>query len=272
MRRRCGFTLIELLLVMVLLGISVVGASRVIRAFSSMYDDQAEQDSLVSQSRFVLERLNRELRDITPYSVRLSSSGQNQCLEFVPFTHSGRYRNLPLSPDTRSYLDVVSLDTSFTASAGQYLLVYPTQSSDVYSNSGQRVQLASTPLGNDGDGNSATYRLQFTAATSFSQGSPAQRYFLLDNPVSYCVQAGQLWRYQGYTWQSSQPMPGAGLAGGALMATSIINDLGTAPVFTLDNASLQRNSLIKIWLQFANSSDSNTVLSFHHLVQVQNVP
>lgn len=272
MRRISGFTLIELVLVMALLGLSIVGASRVVRAFTDMYQLQASQDQLISQSRFVLERLTRELRDVTPYSVRLASAGGIQCLEFVPFSASGRYRSISLSPDTRSYVDVISLDSQFSVAASQYLVIYPTQASDIYSSSRQRVQLAGTPLGNDGDGESATYRLQLASASSFGRGSPAQRYYLLQSPVSYCVQAGQLWRYQGYSLQSSQPMPGSGLTGGSVMASGILNNLATEPVFTTANASLQRNALITIWLRFASSNDSATELSFHHLVQVQNVP
>lgn len=272
MQRAHGFTLIELVLVMVLLGVTLVGASRVVRAFSDMYQQQSNQDQLVSQSRFVLERLTRELRDVTPNSVRLATAAGVQCLEFVPFSVSGRYRSIPLSPDTRNYVDVISLDSNFSVQANQYLVVYPTQVSDVYSSSSQRVQLAANPSGIDGDGESATYRLQLSTASSFGRGSPAQRYFVLQNPVSYCVQAGQLWRYQGYALQSIQPMPGSGLSGGSLMATGILNNVASQPVFSIAAASLQRNAMINMWLRFASSNDTATVLSFHHIVQVQNVP
>lgn len=272
MRQAQGFTLFELVLVMVLLGITLVGASRVVRAFSDIYLQQSNQDQLVSQSRFVLERLTRELRDVTPNSVRLNTAAGVQCLEFVPFSVSGRYRAITLSPDSRSFLDVISLDSNFSVQANQYLVVYPTQVSDIYSSSAQRVQLAATPLGNDADGESATYRLQLASASSFGRGSPAQRYYLLQNPVSYCVQAGQLWRYQGYSLQSTQPMPGSGLSGGSVMATGVVNNVSSQPVFAIAAASLQRNAMINIWLRFASSNDSATVLSFHHIVQVQNVP
>lgn len=267
-----GFTLLELVTVLVLLGIALVGVSTLLGNMSGMYLQSAERDKLLSESRFVLERLNRELRDAVPNSLRVSNTAGWSCLEFVPFTAVARYRNIVLAPDTTSTMDVVSMVSDFNPSAGQWLLVFPQQDFEIYSASAQKVQLHASPLSNDGDGNGFTYRLQLAQAFGFGAASPARRLYLLDTPVSYCALGNEIRRYQGYTLQSSQPVPGSGLSNGARMARNLVNNLSTQPVFVLAPPALTRNSLVQIQLEMAAVQDAGTVLSYSHLVQVSNVP
>ncbi len=267
-----GFTLLELVTVLVLLGIALVGVSTLLGNMSGMYLQSAERDKLLSESRFVLERLNRELRDAVPNSLRVSNTAGWSCLEFVPFTAVARYRNIVLAPDTTSTIDVVSMVSDFSPSAGQWLLVFPQQDVEIYSASAQKVQLHASPLSNDGDGNGFTYRLQLAQAFGFGAASPARRLYLLDTPVSYCALGNEIRRYQGYALQSSQPVPGSGLSNGALMARNLVNNLSTQPLFVLAPPALTRNSLVQIQLEMAAAQDAGTVLSYSHLVQVSNVP
>jgi len=267
-----GFTLVELVIVMVLLGIAVVGMSTLLGNMSGIYLQSAEREKLLGQSRFVLERLNRELRDAVPNSLRVNNSSSWSCLEFVPFRHIARYRNLPLAPDTANSLDVVSQDPAFAVSAGQWLLIYPSVDSDIYAASTQKVQLHNTPLLNDADGIAATRRLHLSQAFGFGTGSPATRVYLLAPPVSYCALGNEIRRYEGYALQSTQPVPGSGLSNGALMARDIVNNLNTQPMFVLASPALTRNSLVHIQLELASAQEAGTVLSYNHLVQVSNVP
>lgn len=276
MRRRPvfarGFTLVELITVLVLLGISVVGLSTLLGNMSGIYLQSTQREQLLGQSRFVLERLNRELRDAVPNSLRVSNSSSWSCLEFVPFSAVVRYRTIALRPDTLPTMDVVNQDPAFIAAAGQWLLVYPTSPADIYAVSSQKVQLHNAPQPDDGDNNSATRRLQFSQSFGFGTASPASRAYLLNSPVSYCALGNEIRRYEGYGLQSSQPLPGSGLSNGALMARQISNDLATRPVFELLPDALTRNSLVQIQLELTSEQDSGTVLSYSHLVQVSNVP
>lgn len=271
--RAGGFTLVELITVLVLLGISVVGLSTLLGNMSGIYLQSAQREQLLGQSRFVLERLNRELRDAVPNSLRVSNSSSWSCLEFVPFSAVMRYRTIALQPDTLTTMDVVSLEPNFAlaVSAGQWLLVYPTSPANIYAVSSQKVQLHNAPLVND-DGIDVTYRLQFSQAFGFGTASPATRAYLLNSPVSFCALGNEIRRYEGYGLQSSQPLPGSGLSNGALMARQISNDLTTRPVFELAPDALTRNSLVQIQLELTSEQDSGTVLSYSHLVQVSNVP
>jgi MSHA biogenesis protein MshO len=95
-----GFTLIELITVIVVLGIVSVGVSGFLRSGLQIYSDANERDQLLSQSRFVIERVSRELRAAIPNSVRLqySASADTQCLEFVPALWTSYYTTLPVIP------------------------------------------------------------------------------------------------------------------------------------------------------------------------------
>lgn len=264
-----GFTLLELVTVLALLGIALVGVSTLLGNMSGIYLQSAEREKLLGESRFVLERLNRELRDAVPNSLRVNNTAGWSCLEFVPFTAVARYRNIVLAPDTSSTMDVVSMGP-FNPIAGQWLLVFPQQDVEIYAASAQKVQLHASPLSNDG--NAFTYRLQLAQAFGFGAASPARRLYLLDAPVSYCALGNEIRRYQGYALQSSQPVPGSGLSNGALMARNLVNNLNTQPLFVLAPPALTRNSLVQIQLEMAAAQDAGTVLSYSHLVQVSNVP
>lgn len=267
MRTR-GFTLIELITVLVLLGVGVVGVATLLRSMADIYLAQNEREQLLSESRFVLERLSRELRDAVPNSLRVSNNGLVSCVEFVPFTSVVRYRNLPLQPDPQSVIEVVSL-AGFTASSGQLLLVNPLSVGDVYGNTLQKAQLQSK---SQPDSNQPVYRLQLNQPTAFASGSVARRLYLLDAPVSYCALGGEIRRYQNYNLQSSQPLPGSGLNNGALMAQQVRNDLNAQPVFVLAEPGLTRNSMLRIELVLASDADADTLLTYSQLVQVSNVP
>ena len=86
-----GFTLIELILVIVVLGILAVSVTSYIGLGARMYAETADRDQLLSQSRFAIERLVRELRNVVPNSVRVSGS----CIEFMPLLNAGRYASIP---------------------------------------------------------------------------------------------------------------------------------------------------------------------------------
>ena len=86
--RQSGFTLLELVLVMVLLGALAAFSSAFLGQGAKVYVDAVARDRLMSEVRFGLERLNRELRDAVPGSVTLSSNGS--CVQFWPIKAAAR--------------------------------------------------------------------------------------------------------------------------------------------------------------------------------------
>ena len=271
-----GFTLIELVIVMVLLGLSLSFLSNLLSNVSAMYLAQQSRALLLDQSRFVLERISRELRDATPNSVRVSNTATYSCIEFVPFTGAGRYQQLPQAPDQLNQLDVVALNPTFLPQAGQWLLIYPQSAAALYdtpaTNQGVRVQLANPPLQDDGDGVAQTYRLLLAQPFGFSAGSPVNRFYLLASPVSFCAHDNAVWRYQGYGWHRDQPVPGGGLSGAEQLASALTNPLASQPLFQLASPALSRNALVQLDIIMQSAEDPDVTLEHSYLVQISNVP
>ena len=75
----------ELLLVIVILAIVGAGTMGFISTGTKIFIDGVEREQLVADSRFVIERLSREVRNALPNSQRVAKHGSDHhCLEFVP--------------------------------------------------------------------------------------------------------------------------------------------------------------------------------------------
>jgi len=72
-----GFTLVELVMVILLLGVMATFTSQFIGIGTQIYGDASRREQLMSDARFALERLNRELRDAVPGSVRIEDEAGN---------------------------------------------------------------------------------------------------------------------------------------------------------------------------------------------------
>ncbi|WP_277994451.1 PilW family protein [Aeromonas encheleia] len=104
-----GFTLVELVMVILLLGIMATFSSQFIGIGTQIYGDASSREQLMSDARFALERLNRELRDAVPGSVRVEDSlgnvvEQGNCLRFWPIATASRY----LSPNGSGGLTIIT--------------------------------------------------------------------------------------------------------------------------------------------------------------------
>jgi len=259
-----GFTLMELIIVMLVLAILAIGSSRYIGIGARMYSDASEREQLLSAGRFAAERLQRELREATPNSVRIATQAALHCIEFAPIISAGLVQQLPTAPDYQLRLLHSAWQDEFLQLP---LSIYPQRSSDIYA-----------PAANEG----ATLLLQHKVqqlqlehtnlvaltldAYVFNTNSPERRFYLLAaSPVSYCFNAltKELRRYEAYAYQAEQPLPP--LAPGILMAKQLAQ-----VQFSAVPASLQRNNVVNIQLVFASEAGSD--LFFNHKVQLYNVP
>lgn len=261
-----GFTLIELVVVIVILAIVGTGLSNFIGLGADIYLDAVGRDQVVSQTRYAMERLTREIREALPNSIRVKANGLGtvHCIEFIPIVASSTYINIPVAPES-DHTDVILVQPPLTVTGAKKLVVYPLTNADVYT--------AEADTGNifayDGTLNAGygTATVTLDRSALFDADSPTARYYIVDNGISYCVNTvnGQLKRYSGYWPSESQETPTDDVTG-VLMAENF--QAGSTP-FSYSSATLVTNAVV----QFTFAIDrNNEVVTFHHEVHLVNVP
>ena len=268
-----GFTLVEMVTVILILGILVVGVSSFIIFGTRIFVESSSVDQVLSQSRFAVERMTRELRSALPNSMRLNSDSLTyQCVEFVPIEASTTYLTMPIIPAASASTGIVILDNTASAiRVNQFAWIYPLVDADVYSSARQKLAQVKTIAIS---GNQVT--LTFTAPTRFAEASPRQRIYFGLSPVSYCFEKGasgndlQIVRYAGYNFNTVQPNP-ATMGTGVLMAQSVANRLDNSndlPLI-LTPSSLVNNAMVHLQPRFNVNGET---FQYRHQVQVINVP
>ena len=268
-----GFTLVEMVTVILILGILVVGVSSFIIFGTRIFVESSSVDQVLSQSRFAVERMTRELRSALPNSVRVNTDSLTyQCIEFVPIEASTTYLTMPIIPDAAASTGIVILDNTASAiRVNQFAWIYPLVDADVYNSARQKLAQVKTIAIS---GNQVT--LTFTAPTRFAEASPRQRIYFGSSPVSYCFEKGasgndlQIVRYAGYNFNTVQPNP-ATMGTGVLMAQSVANRLDNSndlPLI-LTPSSLVNNAMVHLQPRFNVNGET---FQYRHQVQVINVP
>ncbi|MFT6194283.1 MAG: MSHA biogenesis protein MshO [Cognaticolwellia sp.] len=266
-----GFTLIELVTVIVILGVLATGISSFIRFGTQSYTDAADRNAVISTARFVVERLNREVRNALPNSIR-TNGVDNQCLEFVPIDKSVVYLDIPVLPEAASNnIDVLMLAGDLSPTT-QYVAVYALNSDDIYNKEPGVIEEFSSVA--NSDDRQVISTISFSNSIRFKDESPTERLYLIGSPVSYCVENQAIYRYQTYGFgpydSDGRPLSTTDTKK-VLMAEYVDNysSSGNLPPFQTSPASLQRNALALIRLKFARNLEE---IVFNNEIQVPNVP
>ena len=273
--REHGFTLIELVIVIVLLAIVSIFTFRFVGIGAEMYVAGSERLKLLDQSRFAIERITRELRNSVPNSARVRTlTDGSQCLEFVPIKVAGTYYNAPFANSSPESLDFVTMATDWSSiKAGSInndrLFIYATRPDFIYPDKvdGERRW---SRVASDQARTGQQTSLTLAPGLYFAEESPRQRLYVGRSPVSFCVQVdGKIKRYSNYGWnQTPTAPPNVDVTIGEQLIN--LTTAGTQPPFEVDNATLLRNNIVHVFLEYETSAGER--LFFNQEVHIPNAP
>ena len=260
-----GFTLIELVIVIMLIGILAISLSRVTQFSVLGYIDAKDRNRQSQSAKWITERVAREVREALPQSIRTNQVGNIHCVEFMNIVNASTDLDLPASGAVTSF-NAVEFDLNFTP--GLLVAIMPIDAAGIYSVAGTLGNVAAiADLG-------AQVQITLDGPTLFSRRSPQNRFYLLDSPVSFCLDDGngQITRYSGYAINLAQATPPVG-GNDELMAD---NFTASGAVFNYQPGTLSRAGLLQMNLRaqnrnrnFAANEESFEVF---HEVHIRNVP
>jgi MSHA biogenesis protein MshO len=262
MRCQQGFTLVEMITVIVIASILAAVTSKVITLPARGYSDSQTRATLSDTAEAVFWRMQRDIRNALPNSVRITNSGHT--LELLHVSAGGRYR-AETNAGSGNVLNFAAADTSFdimgtlSSVPSGYLVIY--NLGDVTSNAYAGTNI--TPISNT----STTTSMVFTAK-QFPLSSPSQRFFVVDTPISYVCNTStqQLTRYSGYTITAAQASTPSGASSVAMQVNNV-----SACSFTYSTATSTRNGLVELQFTLSDASGQNTSTLVHQ-VHVDNMP
>lgn len=283
-----GFTLVELVMVVVLLGVISLGIIRYLTVSVQSYMDVSERTQMAQTGRFVIERLNREIRTALPGSIRVWTAGvpAYHCLEFIPVDVVTSYHALPVASAALSF-NVSAFELPPGNASNYKAAVYNLDSCDVYgvddvgancgtarwfnlsgfSGFNDSENNATGAAGADGLDDDGMLSLQFNPAIQYPSESQARRVYLFQTPVAFCLQQGtdRLTRHQDYAFAYRHAMA-TPPANGVLLADGVTYDVNT---FVYNLANHIRSASVELSLTLASDDES---VNYNHEVTLLHAP
>lgn len=272
--RARGFTLVELVMVILLLGIMATFTSQFIGIGSQIYGDASSREQLMSDARFAMERLNREVRDAVPGSERIETTDgvwvdAGPCLSFWPISTSSRYITLNraisgssatlelVMATPASAANPLNLDAN-AVTEGDLMIVFPVPDKNAgsltagcdYGRCVAKVTDVLTPV-------SGAQTIRYTSAESLAGLSPGSRVYFANQQVRYCVEGSTLTR-------TTAPIGASLPAQGVLMADSL-----RIGAFYRETSAFNAEGEFGMRFVFERKGESVT---FNHKIEVLNVP
>lgn len=296
-KKQRGFSLIEMIVAIVVSSILAIGLVGYIGDSVDGFTTTANRNQLASSGRVAIDRLAFELHNALPNSIRVTSANAagEQCIEFIPVRASTTYINPSFRGGGSSSFDVIEFNPLQQGATSGFAVIYPNRQNQLYDgDNGPSANWPDFPtrrpiqeISSITDSASPERRSTVTLVKNhrFQRRSPFQRFFLVDEPVSYCVVGDKLYRYTNYGFYTNQVdveeeagvcevanndrcLPNYAAAPDKMLMTDSINNTGLTAFAILDQ-SLRRNSLVSMEFNFERDLDSITL---NHEVLTRSVP
>jgi MSHA biogenesis protein MshO len=265
-----------------------MSVSTIVVAFAAMFVsvpvqgfmDQSRRVRLVDAAESAVQRMKRDVRRALPNSVRVTTNGSVVALELIGTIDGARYRAQPPG-GAAAMLEFSAADDSFNvigdfaqtpkpfSSTTSFLSVYNVgvpgadayELANVITPAGTQIDIVDAALpGED--------RITLSPAFQFAWGSPGQRIFLVDGPVSYlCDSASEtISRYSGYAIaaaHSSRDSAAELLAAGAI--SDVVADRIGACSFSYSPGTAERSGVLTIEVQVTEDGETVNLLVQSHV-------
>lgn len=291
-----GFTLIEIVVTLVISSVMAAGIFTYIGRTVDGITTASSRNRLASSGRVAVDRLAFELHNALPNSIRVSTptAGGDQCIEFIPVIAATTYLTPAFRTPNLTSFNVVDfveggVVTVPTSTSSMYGVIYPSNLSRLYRD-GNLTPVRSTiheitSIVDIAVGISSSEMTINTASGRYRRRSPNERFFVVQQPVSFCVVSNpdplildndKLFRYTNYGFSQNQPTTELPLSNVCALAapngclsnynTALnkvlimdrINNTGLT-AFTVGNQNLRRNSLVAIELKLQSGGDEITL-------------
>ncbi|OBT17477.1 hypothetical protein A9264_01365 [Vibrio sp. UCD-FRSSP16_10] len=242
-----GFTLIEMIVTIVVMAVVFLGITSFTVSGFDGYIDATNRERQQQQSRFVIEKMSREIRNAVPnsFNTLLDSSTSSKCLTFFPIHFSGLYDWQGNGTD----LDFITGQSGATLESGDRIVINPSRYEDLITTPNSHDISALNPPNANG-----VYTLE---NVSLPSTSVAQRHYIYNSndSVQYCIS------------RTTTTTDVAVLTRNGFMVADSLNF--SSSNFQFVQASLQRGGLIHLDLLFEQNGEQS---AYKHDVQVLNVP
>ena len=292
-RTQHGFTLVEAIVVIVLLGIIGATIGMFITGPLRGAVDLGARVELTDSADTAIRRLERDVRNALPNSLRITTVGSMVYLEYLDVRTAGRYRtvasggasNAASCPDTNlngladeDVLDFTGADTCFRSTGTlpnfativantDYLVLFNLGAGISGSNAyefagtgGNKSLITATAVAAANEN-----RISFTSI-AFPFASPGSRFHVVSGPVTYQCDpvAGQLRRLSGYAISTAQGTPPATPTANTLVANNI-----SACAFVYTSSANERAGVLASTLSLTRNAETVTL---HHETPISNAP
>ncbi|WP_417568397.1 type II secretion system protein [Marinobacter sp.] len=261
MNKARGFTLVELVMVIVLLAIVATISVQFVTLSTRGAIDVSSRQQRAFSGVVISEQITRALREALPGSVRVNPDGS--CIEWMPVVAVSNYLNLPSGGNPDSF-EAVPLAGGVSANGRVVVYGY---GSNLYSTGspGPLSPPATLPAGPS----PVTVTFDAGATHRFAAQSPERKFFLIEDPRTFCQQGRFLYRYRDYDIQSSVAVAlPTGMPEREVLTANLVPG---SLVFEVVPPTLQRSGVVSLGFQL-QSPESGEITNISQEVQIRNVP